>query len=360
MTLPLNRPLIALLALALPALPLQAQEQRWYQVEVLVVAHTSPAAARAERWPPLPTLAYPDKVRFLLDPTRLQANFSAQPDALYSDVDAHGKQFIHLGAAAAPNSMAAAPLPSEPASQSAVDLEPASQVQTEETEEPQRLPTPFMLLPAQSREFQGKAAYMERNGPYRILFHEVWWQPVEGARTSLPIVLDTSGDEQAYPVLQGTIKLHRSRFLHVDTQLWLNTDGSYLPGSWRMPAPPLAPVSLEIVAAPAPDPGLLPPPAPADALYSSEDESLLGEAALDSGMDMPPSYPYRHAVLLQHTKRMRSNEVHYIDHPLLGMVIKVTPLGPEALQAADYDQAVLDLISGPTSTSAEAARQEGF
>ena len=44
--------------------------------------------------------------------------------------------------------------------------------------------------------------------------------------------------------------------------------------------------------------------------------------------------------LLQQKRKMRSNEVHYIDHPMLGLVIKLTPLDADALmllaQAAGY------------------------
>jgi hypothetical protein len=39
-----------------------------------------------------------------------------------------------------------------------------------------------------------------------------------------------------------------------------------------------------------------------------------------------PVYPYAHAVLLKQTRRMRSKEVNYIDHPMFGVVVKVTPL----------------------------------
>ena len=39
-----------------------------------------------------------------------------------------------------------------------------------------------------------------------------------------------------------------------------------------------------------------------------------------------PEYPYAHAVLLAQTRRMRSSEVNYIDHPLMGVIIKVTPV----------------------------------
>ena len=197
---PIRTPLAFLAAaLAFPLAPAQAQEreQNWYQVELLVVAHTNPAAQRAEQWEPLPRLAYPETFRFLLDPQRLRANLERTPDASYSEVDANGKQLIHLRRASSPAALddAAPPPTTVEASGSTLDGvsdgqgrspedSPASGDPAAVTEAPNetRLPTAFLTLPAQAREFRGKAAYMERNGPYRVLFHEVWWQPVDGAQ----------------------------------------------------------------------------------------------------------------------------------------------------------------------------------
>lgn len=162
-------------------------------------------------------------------------------------------------------------------------------------------PTPFATLPSAQRELGGKAAEMQRSGRYRMLFHEAWVQPVASESGAVPIVLDRSGDGGEWPPLQGTIKLYMSGDLTLETNLWLNTEGEYLQSAWRMPPPPLAPSSIESQSA--------------------------GSAPQDR------TYPYRHAVLLKQTQRMRSGEVSYIDHPMLGVVAKITPLsgpGPEA------------------------------
>ncbi|MDO8862408.1 CsiV family protein [Haliea sp. E1-2-M8] len=353
------RSLLTALLAALPLLPLHAQEeQRWFQVELLVVAHTDPDARGAERWDPLPALAYPERLRFLLDPQRLQANLDRTERAAYSEVDPRGLQRIHLQpqwqpAASPPTTDAStaesAPMPAPAAvdpTQPSAAAEGGAGIEQETATEslaeaPPRLPTPFVQLPASAREFRGKAAYMERNGPYRVLFHEVWWQPVANQRDALPLVLDRSGDSASFPPLQGTITLYLSRFLHLETDLWLNTDGSYLPGSWRMPAPPLGPASLELVAAPLLTPEL------EEVLDFGAVYDPAWDQAEELAEDTAPAYPWRHAVPLQQQRRMRSNEVHYIDHPLLGLVIKLTPLDAEALQAADYDAAILPLLERP-------------
>ncbi|MEQ9464961.1 MAG: CsiV family protein [Haliea sp.] len=367
------RALTALIA-ALPLLPLHAQEdQGWYQVELLVVAHTDPAAQRAERWDPLPALSYPEQLRFLIDPQRLQANLDNTDRADYSEVDAQGRQRIHLqsqwpvaegpiagnadtlgpGAAPADGDTGAPGMVDTPPGEYAAEGErPGAEAEPAVLDEPPRLPTPFVQLPASAREFRGKAAYMERNGPYRVLFHEVWWQPIGNQRAALPLVLDRSGDTASYPPLQGTVTLYRSRFLHLETNLWLNTEGSYLPGNWRMPAPPLAPASLELV-----EPPLLQAELEEalefDGMYDPSWDQI--ENAADEGVGAATAYPWRHAVLLQQQRRMRSSEVHYIDHPLLGVVIKLTPLTPEALQEADYDTAIRQLLQKTEPTTGSPA-----
>ena len=35
-------------------------------------------------------------------------------------------------------------------------------------------------------------------------------------------------------------------------------------------------------------------------------------------------YEFRHAVRVAQQRRMRSGELHYIDHPLLGIVVKIS------------------------------------
>ena len=86
---------------------------------------------------------------------------------------------------------------------------------------------------------------MQRAGGYRTLFHERWVQPVASEGKAIPIVIDRSGDRGDWPVLQGSVKIHISRFLHLETKLWLNTRGEYFPdNAWRMPAPPLGPPAV--------------------------------------------------------------------------------------------------------------------
>ena len=387
----LTLPALALLA-AVANTPALAQDTRWFKVELLVFANESteqPAgAAIAEQWEPTPTLAYPLATRFLVDTDRVAQNAAEfEGESL---VDEYGRQIITFitddtgiagqtpfnEAMNAPVDTPSAPVPVPPTPVYQEGTLPASVPAARETAMAKalELPRPFVLLPGNYREMRGKAALMERGGRYTVLFHETWVQPVGPEKRSLPIVLDRSGDTQQWSRLQGTINLSLSRYLHVQTNLWLNTAGEYLPGTWQMPAPPLGPPSLiieeqglvDIATAIGEMPQSSGPnaEAAADVLEvnaSGPDSARQSEALMESGLlreetgngltaPFPngpitglegeesvevesPIYPYRHAVLLEQTRRMRSNEIHYIDHPLMGVIIKFTPITAEELDA---------------------------
>ena len=264
----------------------EAKTDTWYQVELIVFSH--PAGNDAEQWDATPNLAYPSASRLLADEVSTPVVISQSEQAA----------------------------PTAP-------LQPAA----------------FTILPSSQQALRNKAAAIQRSSRYQILFHEAWNQQMTDQANALPIVLDRSGDGGAWPELQGTIKLYVARYLYLETNLWLNTRGEYLPGSWRMPAPPIGPSSL-IFEAPEPELEL--------ELEQPQRETITADPAIDleyqrvpstlititeSAETLEPIYPFRHAVRLHQTRRMRSGEVHYIDHPMLGVIVKITPLPDPRSQA---------------------------
>ncbi|MBE9540150.1 MAG: hypothetical protein IMF06_13780 [Proteobacteria bacterium] len=299
-------------------------EERWYQIELFVFTHESANAQTSETWEPTPELIYPPQYRFLVDPALVEKNL-AMFDAS-SEMDDRGHQTLTV-----------IPPPEEeetvePPQSAEAELEPLL-----EASEPEEMlpvtPTPFTFLAKSELEFRGKAAYMQRTGRYRILFHETWVQPILAEGDTLPIVIDRSGDTETWPQLQGSVKLYLSRYLHLETNLWLNTAGAYLPPGWRMPAAPLGPKSLTIIYPPEPEVEEDLQEAPIDTGFftgTSTDSEV--DAELEQLEPTGPIYPWRHAIALQQKRKMRSTEVHYIDHPMLGVVVKVSPLDEEALR----------------------------
>lgn len=378
-------PALAVFVLSLASAAAGAQDNRWFRVELVVFAHQATptetgGAASPEQWKAIPRLEYPDEARFLIYPERVRANRQKYPGN--SVVDTYGRQIITLRdtgdsgtivpprpvidtAAVATGIDAPPPSASGTAAQAPgaladpVAAAPANPVAAAR-------PVPFMVLSQGYQELRGKVAQMQRSGRYDILFHETWVQPVPSEASGLPIVLDDSGDTGQWPRLQGSIKLYLTRYLQVETDLWLNTAGNYLPGTWQMPPPPLSPPSLiieeplpsgDLPAAAGPDTSAVQgAPAPVDtaATDGSPQAGIADTAMSQDGLaevipdlDTRPVYPFRHAVALQQKARMRSNETHYIDHPLLGVVIRFTPATEEDLAAIAAQQPDLPGIQAP-------------
>lgn len=116
---------------------------------------------------------------------------------------------------------------------------------------------------------------------YRMLAHKRWVQTAEARSTSQVMRITSEGGE-----LDGTFVFYLSRFLHVDVQMLLKDDAS---GSLNVAA-------LEKKAGATGNP-----------------------AATDAGAAVPLAYR------IDESRRIRSGEIHYFDHPKLGVLVQITP-----------------------------------
>lgn len=308
--------LLTALPAALPALGQNTDSERWFRVELMIFSHENASAGSAERWDPAPQLAYPETGRFLIDEEQVEKNLQAYPDG-DSVVDARGVQTITLPAETTP----ATDIPRQQATDTGAEDPTGLPANAEELAP--LTPAAFTPRPLSELEFRGKAAYMQRTGRFKTLFHQTWLQPMRDEAQALPIIIDRSGDEQSWPRLQGSVKFYLSRYLHIQTNLWLNTPGDYLPAQWTMPAPPMGPPSLIVVE---------PPSSASENFYDMSPAPTIDDTGMPVEVESGPIYPWRHAILMDQKRRMRSTEVHYIDHPMLGVVVKILPLTTEELE----------------------------
>lgn len=149
-----------------------------------------------------------------------------------------------------------------------------------------RLPRDMLLLaPIASR--------IRRSSRYRLLDHMGWQQPVVTGTN--PAVLTQAGDYYGdQRELDGTIHITRSRYLHLHTDLWWSVfsqdDSTLSPGQRAL---------IETYADRFP--------------------------ALANGIERSGYIPAAQYAL-QQSRRMRSGETHYIDHPYFGLVVLITPI----------------------------------
>ncbi|MCP3665690.1 MAG: hypothetical protein GY696_24875 [Gammaproteobacteria bacterium] len=135
--------------------------------------------------------------------------------------------------------------------------------------------SPFKLLSNDQWRLTAEEKQLKRTkGRVEPLLHLAWRQPVLGKNKAIPIYLRTSETVQSgLPRLEGLITVSVQRYLHIDLDLLLNQSTSRL---------------------------------------SSESESglLLNDDA--------KSFRYTG------TRKMRSSELHYMDHPKMGALILIS------------------------------------
>ncbi|RYY02039.1 MAG: hypothetical protein EOO53_15030 [Gammaproteobacteria bacterium] len=150
-------------------------------------------------------------------------------------------------------------------------------------------PEGFSLLPANERLLNPQAATLARSGSYTLLYHQAWRQMIYGRKANIAI----SGGKtfNGHQELEGSISLSVAQYLKVQTNLWLTQfapAGTNITDTWpELPNIPNTDIS---------------------------------EA------DKSQGYLIKRIVKLSEVRTMRSSEVHYIDHPLLGVIVKIIPV----------------------------------
>lgn len=289
---------LALLAALLPSPALLAQDGTaasataapWIQVELLVFRNLDTSSAADEQWPAQPTLAYPDAVRFLLEPASTPAQ-DPPPAAL-----------------AAESAAATAPVP-------------------------------FALLGTSESLLGDAAARIAGSQNYRVLAHLSWRQPAPGNRAEH--ILVTGGRPWGeHRELEGYVSVSRANFVHVATQLWLNDFADA--ASDQAPAPgtgmALPPVPRPPQPVPAPQSTLAEITDPLSADGAAVTATDTAAPAADDPISVEPTRAVR-SVRLDASRRVAPGEVHYIDHPLFGALLKVEPWDPDAIPATEPAQA---------------------
>lgn len=293
--------------LAQPA-PASASDAPWVQIEVVAFRHTT-ADASGEKWPAAPVLSYPAPLRFLLEPGSPEHTAAVEAREFERALQAEA------GSAAPATPADGAPVPVE---------------------------LPGVLLAAPETVLADAAARIANAPGYRLLAHLAWREPVlaEGGNEHVLVTGGTSaGDHRE---LEGSIAIARSRFLHVDARVWLNDfpEPGETPGPDAVDLPPL------------PKPPL-PQPVTAAA------PELTG--AHVTGADAPPEEPVvavepvraKRTVQLSASRRLSLGEVHYIDHPLFGLIVTVRPWNPAAAVDAVAPAAPGTVPAGPAAVPAQ-------
>ncbi|MFA0792161.1 CsiV family protein [Microbulbifer echini] len=175
--------------------------------------------------------------------------------------------------------------------------------------------TGLRLSPAATK-LDNKAAALTREGD-RILFHKAWRQVLVQKHRAPAVLIDGGEAFAGHRQLEGSVTLSVSRYLHLSTNLWLN-DFSAPPSGKGLQLPPRPGTTATSHA------DLTPRDQPSS--QGNYEPIILGEPPQAAEQ---PTFVKR-AAHLEHERRMRSGQLHYIDHPAFGVLIEIrTVANPE-------------------------------
>ena len=284
-----------------------SDSSNWYQVELVLFTPRNPEASD-EIWP-LTSFRYPhnmvsiaplelrpDSLEQLLQMMEFEATLSSErtPDTnitsfLFEDA---GRQHINRQLLEAANT----PIEDTPEEEVDAESAPASTIDRDALTRllQQNKSSIFQELSGTNLALDKVARSLRRSSRYDMHLHSAWIQPIDGEGT--PILLQTGQHYDDLFEIDGTVTISRNRYLHVDTDLWYT---EFTPSS-------AAGIDPQV-----------------DAEINKNYPDLVTHAR-QRGTHVPMQ-SYR----MQQSRRMRSGEMHYLDHPFFGLIVKFTRYTPK-------------------------------
>lgn len=146
----------------------------------------------------------------------------------------------------------------------------------------------FVQLPESASTLSSKMAALKKN--YNILWSKSWRMPVaQGGKT--PILVQGGNSLDDTYQIEGTLSFSVRRYLHVSSNLWINTLKPDFPENTSSP----------------------------------ENTNLSEELALAEDDPTEELLPYTQNRHFQVEQRLQPNKIIYLDNPDAGVLIKVTP-----------------------------------
>lgn len=163
------------------------------------------------------------------------------------------------------------------------------------------------------------AASINRSRNYRLLLAGSWHQHVPERKAALPLLIQTGTRYGDLYQLEGTISVGLARYLHVGADFWYYEPelGAYTEALTSTPAVATEATGIETAEA-APEGAAAP------------------AAELAYRTVLPPGDYRMH---LSEKRRMRSAELHYLDHPKLGVLVRIDPVPLSEAVISAYERA---------------------
>ncbi len=278
-----------------------AAPERWFQIEMTVFAHES-SDLEQELWSPEKlSLGFPERLQRL----RSLSDFLQLTDwtVLSPDLGAADAILTTPADVPAPDGITGTPqLPGQPASIQSVPVPvlvgPLPYAPAESFRMPDFAREAFLMLPPETHQFGSTNRALNQSAQYRILSHSAWRQPMTRRNAAVAIGIVGGRQFNEHRELEGNVTLYFNNAgdrVVFNGNLWLGSFGIQDDSAedWVLPVLP----------------GTL--------------------AETDTATDEPQTeYFVNRIVQLREVREMREQELHYLDHPALGVLVQITPYTP--------------------------------
>ena len=167
----------------------------------------------------------------------------------------------------------------------------------------------FIILPADQRILNNEARTLDNNSEYEVLVHQSWRQILKGNKAITWIDINAGNAWAGHQMLEGSLGFSKGRYLHIFSELHLN----------QFP------------------------------IIKNSNSQRTDQHPLAAGESLLPAVETRYSLIQR--RKMRSNELHYLDHPKLVLLVKVIPYTPAEpiLEASPADTPILVDLTAPST-----------
>ena len=174
-----------------------------------------------------------------------------------------------------------------------------------------------------SEEFHDLTKIKERlrlSKHYEVLFHESWTQVLTREKIATAIVIDSPKSSLLWPRIQGTLSVFLNNFIHFKSDIWINVLKKGYTDPARLKPPPILTTEthLDYQRTKCLNAGTIIEPSIGS--YFISDKAETNTDASDSLRN----YDWSYAIPMQDTQKIKTNQIHYLDHPFIGIILKIT------------------------------------
>jgi hypothetical protein len=178
-------------------------------------------------------------------------------------------------------------------------------------------------------QFAKVAQSLRVSSRFKPLFQASWEQDLNPRKKAPAIIIQGGKKHGNHFELEGYIRVSVERYLHVDTNLWLITygnNGGSNTGNQYLPRQPQDAAEEEETV-------FIDKEFESSSEYSQFEKQNPGFASRSDNDQQNTDIAIEQIVVMKQQRRMRSDELHFIDHPKFGAIIKITKIATPEVAA---------------------------